>query len=129
MGDRCSCTAQCRRQDVKAFEEVNFKKDYEQEDGLVSMVGEEINYALDGNEPAVPFTMDHSSGGGYSEGEVVSDGNRILTRETAFNAGHYVMVDGDGNPYPDDMTALKEFLAFKKKITQWMIETNIPEKS
>lgn len=128
MGDRCHCTVQCRRQDVKAFEDVGFEEDCVLENGLVSMEGEEINYALNGQEPEVPFTLDHGSGGAYSEGEIASDGHLIKERETAFNSGYYVAADGNGDIYPEDLKLLKEFIQFKTQVTQWMVETNIGAK-
>lgn len=132
MGDRCSCTIWCRRQDVKVFldhEETEFEETDVLPNGLVQIEDNDVNYAFDGMEPpGIPFILNHGSGGEYGPGVAVSDGSKTTCMEMSRCGSYFVSTDGNGVPDPGELQHLKDFIDLYNKIEKMLIETNIPEK-
>lgn len=132
MADRCSCTVWVRRQDVHAFidhESTEFEETNVLANGLVQLEDNDVNFAMDGQEPkGIPFILNHGSGGDYGPGVTVSDGETKRCQELSRCGNYYVSCDNLGVPDPGEFHDLKSFIDFYHKVEQRMIITNIPEK-
>lgn len=130
MGDRCYMQITCRKQDVKKFtEKESYGFDVEDKGGKLVQLGvDEVNYGNTGDLPkGIPFIGWHSEGGGYGGRFFATDGTVFDGVEQGHgNNGYVVQFDEDtGEPFPQHITDIKNFIQFRNQVRKIMEETSV----
>lgn len=132
MGDRCYMELTCRKADKALFEELGFTKQYEVEPpyvNCVTMVDQEASYGHFDDMPKHVVYFGTSGNGGSYDAEVYAcDGETYMSKTTSDHSDRFlIQFTDEGEPKPDDVARVKEFIAHNKKV-QAMLQVAV-EKS
>lgn len=122
MGDRCYLQITCRKSDQERFSDLLDAHESTDADPTVRMSVDEANYGymtMDGDSGElpndVPYIGFHGAGGNYGQGKFACDGTTFRYVECT-DYGYAIAFDGDGNPDVEALAAVREYLAFEKRV-------------
>lgn len=118
MGDRCYMEVICKPEDVARFEDLGFTRQEDMESGLAYLVDEQADYGHSTEMPPdLVYYGGTGAGGSYGPEEFACEGKGYTAISSEQDgAGYMVGFNADGDPLPESLARVKEFIDLRKRV-------------